>query len=364
MLFIKFLSVGCADGIHIRYYGIDAKWHNVLIDGGRNSTYHSKVKPILEEIANNEEFIDTWIISHIDDDHIGALLYALEYDIVAFRKCTSTNTKVYYNHNVDDDYSLNCNNRELKSVTQGIKLVDFLSNSGISVINNITNASDELMHWGANINFLSPNEKYYADFIDKWRSNEIKKDQKKDIEYKAAQLSDYKIPYSSLIHGHFDEDKSVWNKSSIAFLFRFLGYNFIFSADASPITILESLQRLGYSVANKLDIEFMQLPHHGSRYNTSNELLEVINCNNYVVSANGINNHCLPHKEAISRVIYANRHKSINIYFTDNTKELRKIFIADKDQDVSEAKFYYKSTNVTISLQNGEIIYSTNQYKQ
>lgn len=88
MLFIKFLSVGCADGIHIRYYGIDAKWHNVLIDGGRNSTYHSKFKPILEEIANNEEFIDAWIISHIDDD-----------------------------------YSLNCNNRELKSVTQGIKVI-------------------------------------------------------------------------------------------------------------------------------------------------------------------------------------------------------------------------------------------------
>ncbi|WP_042371345.1 ComEC/Rec2 family competence protein [Bacteroides neonati] len=364
MLYIRFLSVGCADGIHIRYYGIDNKWHNILIDGGRNSTYHSKVKPILEEIISNDECIDIWIISHIDDDHIGALLYALEHDIAAIKKCISTNTKMFYNHNIDDDYTLNCDNGELKSVPQGIKLVEFLSNNRISVINNITNDSDEVKHYGANIRFLSPCRKYYADFLEKWHSNQIKKDRKKDIEYKAAQQSDYKIPYSCLIHGHFEEDRSVWNKSSIACLFRFLGYDFIFSADASPITICESLQQLGYSSVNKLDVEFMQLPHHGSKYNISNELLEIINCNNYVVSANGVNNHCLPNKEAISRVIYTNRHKQANIFLTDNTKELREMFAYEADENVRKTQFYFRNTDILISLQNGKIIYSTGQHKQ
>ncbi|MGL5772205.1 MAG: hypothetical protein ACRCX1_05425, partial [Bacteroidales bacterium] len=165
MLYITFLSVGCADGIHIRYYGDDNKWHNIFIDGGRKVTYCSTVKPIIEQIIKNKESIDMWLITHIDDDHIGALLYALEYDISTIHKCISDNTKVLYNYNCDDDYVVNCNNGELKSVSQGIRLIDLLFENKISVINNITSTSDRINLYGADIVFLSPNLEYYTNFI-------------------------------------------------------------------------------------------------------------------------------------------------------------------------------------------------------
>ena len=353
MLQITFLSVGCADGIHIRYYGTDNSWHNIVIDGGRNTTYNTKVKPILNEIARLKENVDIWIITHIDDDHIGALLYAINNDINTLETVNFCNTKVLYNYNVDDDYQINISNSELKSVKQGVSLAKHLIDNKVSVINNITNSSETIEHYGAKIIFTSPSKEYYESFISKWRSLELKRLKKADIEYKAAHQSDYNTPYSNLILESFKEDSSVWNKSSIAFILEFAGHHFMFSADASPLSIYNSLQKMGYSENNKLKLEFMQLPHHGSKHNISNELLSIVECNNYIISANGLNKHNLPNKEAISRVIYQNKHKPIKIYLTANKEEMRNMFIDDKAEEVHKTEFIFSNTNIKISLQNG-----------
>lgn len=360
MLYITFLSVGCADGIHIRYYGDDNKWHNIFIDGGRKVTYCSSVKPIIEQIIKNNESIDMWIITHIDDDHIGALLYALEYDIATIHKCISDNTKVLYNYNCDDDYVVNCNNGELKSVSQGIRLIDLLFENKISVINNITSTSDRINLYGADIVFLSPSLEYYTNFINEWRSKTIQRAIKSDIEYKSGQKSDYNIPYKALVNTVYEEDKSVWNRSSIAFLFQFSEQRFIFTADSSATTLVDSLKQLGYSSENKINLDCLQLPHHGSRYNISDELLQVVECDNYIISANAINKYNLPNKEAISRVIHAKRDKQINVFVTCNNQQLRDMFLLDKDTEVLNVKFKYSNTNIEISLQDGEFIYSPN----
>lgn len=363
MLHITFLSVGCADGIHIRYFGNDDKWHNIIIDGGRNCTYQDKVKSLLEQISENGECIDMWIITHIDDDHIGALLYALQHDLPTLSKCNFYSSMVIYNYNCDDDYILNIHDSDLKSLSQGINLVDLLKQNNVTVIDNITNISDSITSFGAKIIFLSPNNEYYKDFINKWRDRQIAIKHKEDTAYKSSHNNDYKNHYYDLINCDYTEDKSVWNKSSIAILFEYSGRIFAFTADSSANTLYDSLLQLGYSVDNKIGLEFMQLPHHGSKYNISKELLGIIDCSNFIVSANAINKHNLPNKEALSRVIYTNNKNNTNIHFTAYNDELRDMFSIDNAPDVTNTRFGFTNSNIKISLEDGKIIYSTDTNK-
>ena len=79
MIQIEYLPVNYYDAIFIRYDGNDGFFHNILIDGGdyRNATlcYTNNLKPRLQKIFNAGEVIDLWIITHIDDDHIGGLFH-------------------------------------------------------------------------------------------------------------------------------------------------------------------------------------------------------------------------------------------------------------------------------------------------
>ena len=79
MIQIEYLPTNYYDAIVIRYDGNDGIFHNILIDGGdyRNATlcYKDNIKPRLQQIFNAGEVIDLWIITHIDDDHIGGIKY-------------------------------------------------------------------------------------------------------------------------------------------------------------------------------------------------------------------------------------------------------------------------------------------------
>ena len=53
-------------------------------------------------------------------------------------------------------------------------------------------------------------------------------------------------------------------------------------ADSHPSVIVASLRALYYSETQKLTVDYMKVSHHGSRYNTSPELLSLINCRQFI----------------------------------------------------------------------------------
>ena len=65
------------DAIIIHFTDDNGNPHNIIVDGGEiNSAkycYTDRLKWKLEEIFNNGESIDLWVITHIDNDHIGGL---------------------------------------------------------------------------------------------------------------------------------------------------------------------------------------------------------------------------------------------------------------------------------------------------
>jgi hypothetical protein len=92
----------------------------------------------------------------------------------------------------------------------------------------------------------------------------------------------------------------VPNGTSIAFLLEFKKKTILLGADAHPSVLSKSLKALPPRRNFRLDL--LKVPHHGSRNNVSQELLEKVRCRAALFSSNGAY-HEHPDKEAVARVI-------------------------------------------------------------
>lgn len=133
----------------------------------------------------------------------------------------------------------------------------------------------------------------------------------------------------------------IFNSSSIAFIFRTFDMNILFLADSHPNLIENSLEAKGYSKENKLKVDFVKISHHGSENNTTNKLLDMIDCDNFIISTNGGNsNHTHPDRETIARIIHHSerhsndyaQHRKIYLNYKKQVVELRAgEFVNDTD---------------------------------
>lgn len=109
------------------------------------------------------------------------------------------------------------------------------------------------------------------------------------------------------------------NMASIAFILRCDGLSILMLGDSFPQNIEAYLQNKGYSKKHKLEVDFVKVSHHGSHNNISNDLLDMIKCNNYIISTNGgqgKSNH--PDRETIANILChpeRNMAESIHLYF-------------------------------------------------
>jgi hypothetical protein len=109
----------------------------------------------------------------------------------------------------------------------------------------------------------------------------------------------------------FEADTSVANGSGIAFLAEFDGKSCLFAADTFPAVIAESITgRLGRS---RLRVDAFKLAHHGSKGNSSPELLRLVQARKYLISTNSAQfNH--PDPETIARIL-ANKKDDAELWF-------------------------------------------------
>ncbi|MCW3167935.1 hypothetical protein OMO38_05280 [Chryseobacterium sp. 09-1422] len=316
-----FLDVNGGDAIHIRFLGTDGKWHNILIDGGYAKEYKNAFGPLIREIVEVGEIIDYWIVSHIDQDHIGAVL--------GFFKDKKIENKKEIVQNFIFNYSpekINIPNGKI-SVKEGIDLRNFLKINDIPAISPINTSTESLDVFGLKITILSPNPEKEAIATELWRKKEFSG----RIGRKASE-SDHKKNIKDLEGIKFNEDDDPINGSSIAILAEFQSIKALLLADSHPSDIIDSLDHLTYSKDAPLAVNFMQLAHHGSKGNTNPKILEIVKTKNYVVTGNGIHNRH-PDKETLVRLITRENKGSeiLNIYFVCDTPELRDIFGVDQN---------------------------------
>ena len=353
---IDFLDVGCADAIHIYFNGTDGMPRNILIDGGseKGDLYTTTLRARIDHIVNTKkEIIDLWIITHIDDDHIGGILRLLK-DEELLQQADLSRTTLWFNYSIWD-YDTGIRENNLKNVKQGITLREYLTKNS-TVIDNITDSLGTIDLCGAKFTILSPDANRYEELLAIWLKEETKLRESEASELKKGKKNDYEKKIEDFNINTEVKDRSEENGSSIAFILEYGGESMLISADSHPWVLAASLEKI--CGGKNLPLKYMQIPHHGSRYNMSNALLNLVDCDNYIVSADGYNRSNLPNKESLVKVLYANQDKNVSFNITQKNDLTESIFNVDKGRKI-DVRFPEPGSNYlhfTLGCENQQIL--------
>jgi hypothetical protein len=340
---IRFLRAFNGDSIHIWFQDETGTNRNILIDGGSGKTYRYKnpvtgkllsgdLEVTIDKIRGNGEKVDLLILTHVDSDHIGGILKWFEYDAHA----ADLIVNIWFNSGrlIFDTF----NQKEITenlvplrildgtntSIAQGATFEDFIERHDIWD-KKLIKAGKSLTEFGVEFKFLSPNSDSLKLLLKKW--------EKEAPETLTASKNDYDKPLSLLLENdEFKEDDSIHNGSSIAFILTYNLKNLLFLGDAHPTPVSNCLRSFGYSEENPLKAELVKVSHHGSKFSTSVELLNLIDCQNFVISSNG-DIHNLPDKQCLARIISA---KSKVVFYFNYPEKINDIFL---EQDSAEFEF-------------------------
>lgn len=317
------------DSILIKTFDANSNEFVILVDGGTAQTYRYSLKNELKDISQ----INLLILTHIDSDHIAGLISFFKSSLI-----DSIKIDEIWMNNPD---LVEVNTGELISVKQGDNLKKMILKKKPEVILSQISTSDKTINrLGIDFTFLSPTPEIVTELYERWESLRLldKQKVKKNI---SSNKEAYTQPLEELSKVSFSPDKSIsddiFNASSVSFILRCPDISLLLLADSRPEVISKSLRELGINEQNPLEIDYVKASHHGSSNNTSQELLSLIKCNNYLISTNGgTANHRHPSREIIARIVYnSNRsEKEMKIYFNYDLIDLKSRigdFINDND---------------------------------
>lgn len=316
------------DAFLLEYLGIDQQFHRIWIDGGLVRSYMEKGRPVLQSIIQQDAKIDLMIVTHIDQDHIGGVLAFVNDSNLSkdFVKRFWFNSGLLiasqFDHEPDPRRNVGFQTIgfQTRSLNQGIKLEEFLLKSQRWHEKPIQHPHEEEIA-GAKIKVLSPNEENLLKLDREWEAEEASKS-------RSIPDTDFEESIEVLAAKKEEEDSSIANGSSIAFLFSLKNKGILFLGDAHPSDIVQALKKQGYSKKKKLKVSYVKLSHHASKRSVSYALLELLDCQNYIISTDG-SRHGLPNKEALARVVLdpsRDRGDRLFFLFNHNNPHLKSIF--------------------------------------
>jgi hypothetical protein len=227
--------------------------------------------------------------------------------------------------------SLEKHNTPETSVKEGLDFEEYLLSKKIW---NRTLIKDGVCDnvFGAEIEVLSPNEMQLKKLLREYVKNENS--------YTASANKDWDKDITDLIEQdeELPVDRSPTNQSSIAFILTVEGKKFLFLGDASSDQITSKLSSLGYSKNNPISVECLKISHHGSKNNTSNELLDIINTDQYFISTDG-SRHSHPNKITLARILKRNPKAAIHF----NYEHIKDAIFNDHDFDNFQLMKVYHS---------------------
>lgn len=307
MLNIKVLKALNGDCIIVSYGGNEK--HHILIDGGQGRLCFQQLWKFINSIQQVGEKIDLIILTHIDSDHIVGILRLLsqkEFNISMIEEIWFD-----FGEGLKKIVKIGCKNQTVSlfpnsteiSWKQGTDLEEKIQKAGIK--RRVVKKLDKFSIGGANITILSPS----IEMLQRFAHYEIK-EEKSTTEI--AYINDYHNNILELNYKEVEKQNSLTNDSSIACLFEFDNHSILLLGDAAADEIVKSLRELGYSENNKLKVDYCKIAHHASKHNTTNELIQMIDCSNYIISTQQTAQG-RPSKECLSRII-CNSENQVNFY--------------------------------------------------
>lgn len=334
-IYSKLYALPARDGdcLLFQFQNDNGQYRHILIDGGNRTRldFNNLKKAILEILKDGGNGqIDLAIVTHSDDDHISGILKLLGDD-----QLNRLVKKIWFNA----EKTINCFFKTDKVLTQKYKVINvenrtakssrIQDNDLYSILDKDQRWQKELIKVGVcekidnlEITVISPSIEKLQKLNSYWPT------QKQRTEKSSGKKGfDFKVPYQEFENNmpKFEEDRSPVNGASIALLLEWENRRFLLLSDAHPSIIVNSLKEK-YGNSLPIDVEVLKISHHGSAKNTNDDLLNTINCRNFIISTNANRRHYHPNKEALSRILLNKGIENTNFYFTYSNNDLKKIF--------------------------------------
>ncbi len=324
MFQIEMLPAGHGDSLLVSY-GEPGNPHYILIDGGPYYFFaNRKKKEIgkrqtltqrLGELERSGAELELLVVTHIDGDHIEAVVKWL-----GSRPQALPIRDIWFNgrHHLEEGWL---------GVPEGEFLAKLIAKYGLpwnmsfnrqAVVCQSDQVVETRLGGGMKLTILSPTRADLARLRKEW--DDVLEHEKLDTDDPQAILARLEqnrrlrpeafgagwlgaVDVDEKADADFDEDSTAANGSSIAFLAEYDGKSALFSGDAHPSSLIQGIcQLLQERNLSSLAVDAFKIPHHGSQNNLNRELLQLLECQRYLVSTNGSYFHH-PDDEAIARIL-------------------------------------------------------------
>ena len=298
MVDVYLLPANEGDCLWVRYGKKEGTRHNIIIDGGVESN-GGDIASIIENIAERNEKVDIFV-THIDGDHIRGLIKGIGIsNAEVLKKCVDT---IYFNNKKDildkfriDSISSEGLEESIKtyipsgkgySISEAVSLLEILKKKEIDdKIDGCVFAGRNICIAGASLKIVSPSDKELIQFVTKC-TKKVDEDGAVTKGYSANMPQNLNIDLKDLMNEKFPPaDSSITNRVSIGFIFEYDDAKIAFWGDAVAPVICRGLKRFG--INSEFEVDAVKTSHHGSSRNISNQLLNLIKTDTYLISSNG-----------------------------------------------------------------------------
>ena len=306
-------------------YGNAASPHRILIDAGTPGTF-SRLKPILEQVRGTTPSHELFVITHVDEDHIGGSLKVLGDSILSAQfKQVWFNGRKHLRETADE---------EDFGPVQGEKLTKLILKSGLAWNHHFgygpvaRDSSGQPvtvdLPGGARATILTPSRTQLEKLLPVWdkaiTAAGLNPEHSTVPEPPADDEESFgPINIDQLAGTNTKNDTAAANGSSIAMLLEYGGQSLLLGADAHPGDLLDGIYAL--TGGDPLKVDVFKLPHHGSKANVTDDLLEAVDADVIVFSTNG-QRFAHPDREAVARTIrhYSGKAKLVFNYDSSFTR--------------------------------------------
>ena len=317
------------DCLFVEWGGANGK-HRMLIDGGPIGAYEALATRIAA-LPADERLFELIVLSHVDTDHIEGVvrLFAEPATQWPFQV-----KDVWFNgwRHMEEEDTLGGRQGEFFSALLQHRLPPGAWNAafkGAIVVPPNGPLPVVSLAGGMKLTLLSPTRPKLDKMREAWRKD-LKATGIKPGDIDAAWqelgaqkkylpgeglLSSSDSSIATILTRQFKADQAAANGSSIAFLAEHAAGSCLFLADAHPDAVTASLKRLlEERGAKRLKVDAVKVAHHGSKNNTDEELVSLIDSPRFLFSTSGAQfKH--PDEEAIARILDSAGGRPVKLYF-------------------------------------------------
>lgn len=304
-LTVEMLPARSGDALWVSYG--DTRDRHVLVDCG----FPDGVPALVERIEASRR-VELLIVTHIDGDHIGGAIPLLDEADSAARIADVwfngwKQLRGFLGYRQADRFSQRLDRDDRPFRWNGGARGDdppeaiVASPSGFPVVE---------LDGGMTLTVLSPTAVELRDLARRWpealREFEPRTPMLGRRERPAPVPDPSRLDLDGLARRAPTRDRSPTNASSIAVLAEYGDRAVLLTGDAHADVLATSIRALQVSrrrPGERLRLDALKVSHHGSANATTRDLLDLIDCKNYLISTDGSGGHYHPDRAAIARLI-------------------------------------------------------------